>query len=78
MDWGPETGSAHALVLAPITITGRMLKHTAYSAAYAADLLVAPFYLLAGAFSDSDLEPLSLYSLDGFPFSSAAVPSFEE
>ena len=78
LDWGPETGSAQAVWVAPVAFTGRLVKHAAFTTAYAADLFAAPFYLLASIDPKNDLEPINLYALDGYPWPSAAVPHIEE
>ena len=41
------------------------------------DLVVSPIYVLASIDPDNDLEPMDLYQLDGFPWSSKPIPSIE-
>jgi hypothetical protein len=79
LDWGESTKRAFPIVLAPITIPGHMLKHTAYTFCYAFDLVFSPFYLLGSIGEGKGLDPIDLYSLrDGYPWKAAPVPVWEE
>ena len=79
LDWGKSTKDAFPMVLAPITIPGHMLKHTAYTLVYAGDLLFSPLYLLASIFRRPGLEKIELYSLtDGYPWQAFPVPVWED
>jgi hypothetical protein len=79
LDWGKSTKDAFPLVLAPITIPGHMLKHTAYTLVYAGDLLFSPIYLLASIFRAPGLEKIELYSLtDGYPWKADPLPEWEK
>ena len=83
LDFGEEVKDATPIVLAPFNIPLHMIKHTAYTVVYAADLCVAPFYLLSHVFRprSTDLPPIELYHITfkhGYPWKSSPWPAFEE
>ena len=81
LDWGPDSGTAAPIALAPFNIPAHMLKHCAYTIVYGVDLCLSPIYLLSNITPQNhdDLGPIELYSLgDGYPWKNSPWPEFED